>query len=237
MILILIVWVVCAFVCAFMASSRNRSPGLWFVLGLFFGLIAVLILAVIGPDEHAVTHQAVPSSPLASASTSFIPATEEPRSVAPASLPQRYDRRRWQILVEVDPEIADAAAIVREFGNSYEDELAEKFLALNDKTYLNAIVDRLRADAATKISERDQLTRQAGEAAATNLMSLRDILAGNDNVDKVTGQRVRSTEIYSGPALSFSGGVLIEFEDGAAEIRSGGLRRPFKNRTEALAWG
>lgn len=40
-----------AFVSAKMASSRNRSSGLWGVLGFFFGIFAVLILAVIGKDN------------------------------------------------------------------------------------------------------------------------------------------------------------------------------------------
>ncbi len=217
------------------ADSACISPGV--IIG---GWIAAFVLAAVGAwlfiapalsqgrvAESYVQYDASPPRPSAPAASTAAPTN---------SLPT-FDFRRWQTLLEVDSDLRAAAEVARQLGPTYENQLAEKYLALNDKAYLNAILDRLRADAGAKQSERDQLTRQAGETAATNLMSLRDILAGNDNVDKVTGQRVRSTEIYAGPALSFSGGVLIEFEDGAAEIRSGGLRRPFKNRTEALAWG
>lgn len=43
--------VVCAFVCASMAKSKNREAGLWGVLGFFFGLLAVLILALLDRRE------------------------------------------------------------------------------------------------------------------------------------------------------------------------------------------
>jgi hypothetical protein len=52
---IVVLWVICAIVCAVMAGNRHRSRGSWFVLGLFFGLIAVAVLAIIGPREPAVT--------------------------------------------------------------------------------------------------------------------------------------------------------------------------------------
>lgn len=50
--MIIVLWIIiggiCAFVCSNMANSRGRSGGLWAVLGFFFGLLAILILAVIG---------------------------------------------------------------------------------------------------------------------------------------------------------------------------------------------
>ncbi|MEC9264728.1 MAG: SHOCT domain-containing protein [Pseudomonadota bacterium] len=42
-----------ALICANMAKSRNRSTGLWGVLGFFLGIIAVLILAIIGKDKDS----------------------------------------------------------------------------------------------------------------------------------------------------------------------------------------
>ncbi|WP_421876397.1 SHOCT domain-containing protein [Pacificispira sp.] len=45
--------IIFALLCASMAKSRNRSIGLWTVLGFFLGLFAVLILAIIGKDKNA----------------------------------------------------------------------------------------------------------------------------------------------------------------------------------------
>jgi Short C-terminal domain len=52
----LLVSVLFAFICASMAKSRNRSGGLWGVLGFFFGLFTVLILAILGPNGAIITN-------------------------------------------------------------------------------------------------------------------------------------------------------------------------------------
>jgi hypothetical protein len=50
--------------------------------------------------------------------------------------------RQWQTLVELDPEIAAAAAKARAAGPHVEKLLAEKYLALNDKQYLEAALTK-----------------------------------------------------------------------------------------------
>ncbi|MDX9723036.1 MAG: hypothetical protein RBU37_19960 [Myxococcota bacterium] len=40
--------IIMAAVCYSMASSRNRSPILWAVLGFFFGCLVPIVLAIIG---------------------------------------------------------------------------------------------------------------------------------------------------------------------------------------------
>ena len=47
----LIIATVFAFVCANMAKNRSRSAGLWGFLGFLIGLIAVIVLAIIGNDD------------------------------------------------------------------------------------------------------------------------------------------------------------------------------------------
>ncbi len=51
-----------------------------------------------------------------------------------------YDKNRWRTLVEVDPEIAAAANQIRSIAPWAEDELASKYLVLNDKRYLGSLV-------------------------------------------------------------------------------------------------
>ena len=52
---------------------------------------------------------------------------------------------RWHALVDVDPDIAAAAAKARAAGADYERQLAEKYLTLNDKQYLAAALEKVLA--------------------------------------------------------------------------------------------
>lgn len=51
--------------------------------------------------------------------------------------------RRWNTLLEVDADVAVAAAKVAAISPAAVDLLAEKYLALNDKTYLDSIVEKV----------------------------------------------------------------------------------------------
>jgi len=41
---IIVLWFICAIVCAVVAGTKDRSVVGWFFLGLFFGLLAVIII-------------------------------------------------------------------------------------------------------------------------------------------------------------------------------------------------
>ena len=41
----LVVSVISAFACRAIAKAKHRRSGLWFVIGLFFGLFAVIVLS------------------------------------------------------------------------------------------------------------------------------------------------------------------------------------------------
>jgi hypothetical protein len=62
-------------------------------------------------------------------------------TAAGASAP--YDAGRWRALTELDPEIAAAVAQVQPYGSLAVNELAAKYLTLNDKQYLAAIVKQI----------------------------------------------------------------------------------------------
>lgn len=101
-----------------MARRRNRDPFLWGVLCFIFGLIGILALAVVGDARGAAGRG---HSGRNSHETDWV---------------------RWQALIDVDPDIRAAASRVRAFGQHYEEQLAEKYLALNDKAYLPALVSK-----------------------------------------------------------------------------------------------
>lgn len=50
----LAIWLFFGWLCSEMAKSRNRSSGRWFVLGVLFSLIAVVVLLLLGqaPKEE-----------------------------------------------------------------------------------------------------------------------------------------------------------------------------------------
>lgn len=109
-----------------MASNQNKSPIFWGLICFLFPLIGLVILAVSGTD----------------------------RAVSPVlSLPRGVDYNRWTTLKEVDPDIAAAASEAQKIGPMAEHRLAEKFLTLNDKTYLPTLLQNLRNEAVALSSE------------------------------------------------------------------------------------
>jgi hypothetical protein len=62
-----------------------------------------------------------------------------------------YDATKWKALVEFDTEIADAAKKLEKYGQSYVDQLAAAYLALNDKEYLSTILQKITARAEQEV--------------------------------------------------------------------------------------
>lgn len=53
--LILIIWLFCATISAIIADKKNRSGLLWFVFGLFLGIFAVLLIAVLPAVQKIIS--------------------------------------------------------------------------------------------------------------------------------------------------------------------------------------
>lgn len=138
-IIILIILLVCGFIGSGMAKSRGKDPTAWFFICFLTGIIGIIILAVSGSPAVATEN--------ASHSYAATPARAALSQGAGA-----IDLKRWRTLVELDPDIAAAAKIARDKSDICERLLAEKYLVLNDKTYLQAALDRALADS-TEIEE------------------------------------------------------------------------------------
>ena len=71
----------------------------------------------------------------------------EPRHDKSAPAQLSYDREAWQHLIERDPDLAQLAAVLADYGQPYVDELASRYLADPDNSRLGAIVDGIIARA------------------------------------------------------------------------------------------
>jgi hypothetical protein len=54
---VLLVWVLCSFGCYKLAENNNRDKTLWAVLGLIFGIFALLVLALMGRADSETDRQ------------------------------------------------------------------------------------------------------------------------------------------------------------------------------------
>lgn len=77
------------------------------------------------------------------------PPARQPRRVAwpSRSTDGPYDREAWRRLVESDPDLAQLAKVLADYGPQYVDELAASYLAAPDKSRLGSIVDGIIARA------------------------------------------------------------------------------------------
>ena len=71
----------------------------------------------------------------------------EPRYDKPAAVQPSYDIEAWHQLIERDPDLAQLAAVLADYGQPYVDELAARYLADPDNSRLGAIVDGIIAKA------------------------------------------------------------------------------------------
>lgn len=135
--MIFLIWIIVGSICGFLggsiASSKGRSFAGWFAICFLTGLIGLLIVALISTENKPA------AAPLLTENTNS----------------GNTDIKRWTTLVELDPEIAEAAATARQHGGKTEAFLAEKYLTLNDKQYLNAALQKA-IEANTAWNEKNQ---------------------------------------------------------------------------------
>jgi hypothetical protein len=78
----------------------------------------------------------------------------------------RYDRNRWNALVEYDPELARVEATLQPYGQKYIDQLATAYLTLNDKNKLPDIIKKI-----IETAKRDSADAAAAEERRRNRFS------------------------------------------------------------------
>lgn len=134
---------------AMWASAKGLSPLLWGIVCALTGFIGLIILAF---------QKTVPSAGAASL------------------VGRQPENRRWQALVELDAEIGAAAGKARAAGPEYEQLLAEKYLALNDKQYLSAALESVL-----------ELARQEQARPAQGIIAASEYKRGPDGTYRIVG--------------------------------------------------
>lgn len=181
------------------ARGKNRNPFLWAILCFIFP-IALLIVAVL-PRADAETDPQKESPLLAG-------------PVKPAPRSYDYDRKKWDALIQFDPEIARAAEALKPHGEQYVHQLAEGYLTLNDKSYLPNIVQKV-----TETVDADIAAAKAEEARWAERYSDPAFLAALAEQKKVLFMKAGAGPIAildDGQVLMERDGQLVHFENADA---------------------
>ena len=43
----LIIWIACAFACAYIADKKNRNKAVWFIIGLLTGVLGLIVILIL----------------------------------------------------------------------------------------------------------------------------------------------------------------------------------------------
>ncbi|WP_375778289.1 hypothetical protein ACE103_03100 [Bradyrhizobium sp. ma5] len=151
----------------------------------------------------------------------------QPRRVAwpdkngDAPYDRQYDRQAWRRLVESDPDLAQLAKVLADYGPQYVDELAASYLAAPDKSRLGAIVDGIIARA------RDG---QPAPPLATVEASQPPPLPFRPEPRQVAGPAGRPATAPSNPADALGASLLATVEEASARVAAerAGLFKPAK---------
>lgn len=134
-----------------MAKKRGRDPVVWASICALTGLVGVIVLSALGDSESKYDNLDIDDYTYRMPGNR--PLLDDLQSTA-----KSYDVKKWQALLEVDDDVAIAAETVRKFGETHVDDLADKYLALNDKSYLPKLVSNIlkRANVASEDAARTE---------------------------------------------------------------------------------
>lgn len=141
---------------AVIAARRGRSRYLGLMMGALLPLLGHVILlllrppAVVRADHRDHRLLAAVEPPAAT-----VQAQPRPASLAAdpmAGLPPASPADRWRYLVAYDPLLREATRLLAPYGPAAIDELRTAHFALQDRTLVPAIVDRIQASYATAMA-------------------------------------------------------------------------------------
>lgn len=131
---------------------------------------------------------------------------------------------------------------MRPLGVSYVNELADTYLALNEKSYLPTIVSNIleKAKRASEVkeSEEEKLAKEMAAKAENRRefsQAVLEQLRANGGVDELSRKPVDDATVYNGTVRQWIGGLKLMFRDGSIELRLGPHMRAFFSNAEEFA--
>ena len=147
-----------------------------------------------------------------------------------------YDARKWEVLKEVDAEISGTASRIAALDARLEAELAEKYLILNDKTYL-VNLERLLAEKFAAERQKSQALMDSGgknhaDSSRKEMAHYNELLSANGQKDPYENVKVVKVEPYFGKWEAARGGIKVTLENGQFLLIKGWFRRPFDSESQ-----
>ncbi len=218
--------VIVAIITAVYASAKGHSSVLWFFLGLVFGLIALLFLAIAADRRASVKSPTLESGE----GENILSSPKNPARDTGQEIADQLNEK-WELLKKLDPDIASISVRAIAVAPELDEIIARKFLILNDKSYLEKILQssiQEFEDAADQVRrEKAEMLEQLGSDAVAEAQRYEEFLL-EGRLDPIYQKRVVSIDGYQGSWTGFRGGIIIELEDGSYILRRKGLTRRFK---------
>lgn len=218
-VLVIVSSVICAIVGFFIDEG---SGALW---GFFLGPIGWIIAAILkGKDSKVQEDFRRPGQPPVQ--------QEQPMRAASVSklTAETEQQRKWKVLKEVDPDIRAASECVTQLDPALDAVLAEKYLTLNDKHYLQSLtnlVTQIHKDrVSAELAQAAEYSAEVFESGQRQKLEYERVI-GADWIAPETGTRVKSVEIYAGSWTGWRGGIRVNLEDGRNILINKAMRRDF----------
>lgn len=144
---------------------------------------------------------------------------------------QKYDVKKWNILKDIDSDISRAVNGVRVIDPSLEEELAERYMSLQDKSYLKDIFDTIVTKKNEEIRIRDEELKDIVSRSSEKILKQIDEFEkslGANGFDETYNGTVASIEPYDGSWRGWLGGIIVKFVDGRVLIKNGVMSRLFQ---------
>lgn len=155
----------------FLAGIFFLATGIGMIIGipLFIGGLGMGVAGMLSLGGTAVKTGVIAGKATIAAGKAIKGTKQNGSPKSATAIDGNYDRKKWNTLKEIDPDIRAAANRLNEYGNNWEDELADRYLSLNDKKYLDDILS-----AVIQIAESDGTLGEPEQVSAGDNLLVRE---------------------------------------------------------------
>jgi hypothetical protein len=179
--------------------------------GILIGILLVATAAIwVFRSEILIANAEAPHAPGSFDREQRVVATH---SFPPPTSTENYNIEKWNALKEIDEDIAKAVISVKEHGPNLEEELAKRYLAISEKSYLPKIVELVISKSQSPVQNLDSQSVITNTPMDTELLSsYENIVRENYGRDPNLHKFVKSIEHYHGSSKEFFGGIMVTVE-------------------------